>query len=140
NCRKWTCLSSPEDPRKFPFGTASLQVGRALVPTRSRSARLRDTFSHSTAPSPRGRLVCDSRGDERSRMGIMNRRNAFLGWTVWQVGKRTAKKKAKSVLPSVDTETRRPNKPAIIAGLATLGGVLMFWRKKTSDDGITPDG
>jgi len=73
-------------------------------------------------------------------MGIMNRRNAFLGWTVWQVGKRTAKKKAKSALPSVDTETRRPNKPAIIAGLATLGGVLMFWRKKTSDDGITPDG
>ncbi len=73
-------------------------------------------------------------------MGIMNRRNAFLGWTVWQVGKRAAKKKAKSALPSVDTETRRPNKPAIIAGLATLGGVLMFWRKKGSDDGITPGG
>ena len=71
-------------------------------------------------------------------MGIMNRRNAFLGWTVWQVGKRVAKKKAKSAVPTVDTATRRPNKPAIIAGLAALGGAVMFWRKKGSDGGITP--
>ena len=71
-------------------------------------------------------------------MGIMNRRNAFLGWTVWQVGKRVAKKKAKAAVPTVDSETKRPNKPAVIAGLAALGGVLMFWRKKSSDEGITP--
>ena len=71
-------------------------------------------------------------------MGIMNRRNAFLGWTVWQVGKRVAKKKAKAAVPTVDSETKRPNKPAIIAALAALGGVLMFWRKKSSDEGITP--
>ncbi len=71
-------------------------------------------------------------------MGIMNRRNAFLGWTVWQFGKRVAKRKAKSAVPTVDPETKRPNKPAIIAALATLGGVLMFWRKKSSQDGITP--
>jgi len=71
-------------------------------------------------------------------MGIMNRRNAVLGWTVWQVGKRVAKKKAKAAVPTVDTETKRPNKPAIIATLAALGGVLMFWRKKGSDEGTTP--
>ena len=71
-------------------------------------------------------------------MGIMNRRNAFLGWTVWQVGKRVAKKKAKAAVPTVDSETKRPNKPAIIATLAALGGVLMFWRKKGSDEGTTP--
>ena len=71
-------------------------------------------------------------------MGIVNRRNAFLGWTVWQVGKRAAKKKAKSALPTVEPGTRRPNKPAIIAGLAALGGAVMFWRKKGSDGGITP--
>lgn len=71
-------------------------------------------------------------------MGIMNRRNAFLGWTVWQVGKRVAKRKAKAAVPTVDAETRRPNKPAIIAALAAVGGALMFWRKKSSDDGITP--
>ena len=73
-------------------------------------------------------------------MGIMNRRNAVLGWTVWQVGKRAAKKKAKSALPTVESGTKRPNKPAIIAALAALGGALMFWRKKGSDGGTTPSG
>jgi len=71
-------------------------------------------------------------------MGIVNRRNAVLGWTVWQVGKRVAKKKAKSAVPGVDSETRRPNKPAIVAMLAAVGGVLMFWRKKSSDDESPP--
>jgi len=71
-------------------------------------------------------------------MGIVNRRNAVLGWTVWQVGKRVAKRKAKAALPGVDAESRRPNKPAIVAGLAAVGGVLMFWKKKSSDDGSPP--
>ena len=66
-------------------------------------------------------------------MGIVNRRNAVLGWTVWQVGKRVAKKKAKGAVPTVDAETKRPNKPAIVAALAAAGGALMFWRKKSSD-------
>lgn len=69
-------------------------------------------------------------------MGIMNKRNAVLGWTVWQLGKRAAKKKAKSALPTVDRETKKPNKPAILAAFAAVGAGLMFWRKKSSD----PDG
>jgi hypothetical protein len=73
-------------------------------------------------------------------MGIVNRRNAVLGWTVWQVGKRVAKRKAKEAVPGVDREKKRPNKPAIIAGLAAIGGVLMFWRKKSSDDELPPSG
>jgi hypothetical protein len=73
-------------------------------------------------------------------MGIVNRRNAVLGWTVWQVGKRVAKRKAKGAVPGVDPETKRPNKPAIIAGLAAVGGLLMFWRKKGSDEGVPPAG
>ena len=71
-------------------------------------------------------------------MGIVNRRNAVLGWTVWQVGKRVAKKKAKGAVPGVDTSTKRPNKSAIVAMVAAVGGVLMFWRKKSSDDGPPP--
>jgi hypothetical protein len=71
-------------------------------------------------------------------MGIVNRRNAVLGWTVWQVGKRVAKKKAKGALPAVDRERKRPNKPAIFAGLMAVGGVLMFWRKKGSDEESPP--
>jgi hypothetical protein len=71
-------------------------------------------------------------------VGIVNRRNAVLGWTVWQVGKRVAKKKAKGAVPSVDPETKRPNKPAIVAGLAAVGGLLMFWRMKGSGEGSPP--
>ncbi len=63
-------------------------------------------------------------------MGIVNRRNAVLGWAVWNVGKRAAKRKAKGAVPTVDPETKRPNKPAIISALAVVGGALMFWRKK----------
>jgi hypothetical protein len=63
-------------------------------------------------------------------MAIVNRRNAVIGWTVWQVGKRVARKKAKSAAPTVDTETKRPNKTAIAAGLAAVAGLLLFWRKK----------
>jgi hypothetical protein len=70
-------------------------------------------------------------------MGIVNRRNAVLGWTVWQVGKRAAKKKAKAAVPGVDRETMRPNKPAIVAAVAAAGAGLMFWHKKSSD-GTTP--
>ena len=32
-------------------------------------------------------------------MGIVNRRNAVLGWTVWKVGKRVAKRKVRDVMP-----------------------------------------
>jgi hypothetical protein len=71
-------------------------------------------------------------------MGIVNRRNAVLGWTVWQVGKRVAKKKAKGAVPTVDPETKRPNKPAIIAGVAAIGGALMAWRKKGSGEESPP--
>jgi hypothetical protein len=71
-------------------------------------------------------------------MGIVNRRNAVLGWTVWQVGKRVAKRKAKAAVPGVDAETKRPNKPAIVAALAALGGLLMLKRKKSPDDEPPP--
>jgi LPXTG-motif cell wall-anchored protein len=66
-------------------------------------------------------------------MGIVNKRNAVLGWLTWNVGKRVAKKKARSAVPAV--EGGKPNKPAIglAAGLAALGGALVFWRKKKGD-------
>ena len=64
-------------------------------------------------------------------MGIVNRRYAVLGWAAWQVGKRVARRKAKAAVPSVDPETKRPNKSAIAATLLALGAVLVFWRKKS---------
>jgi hypothetical protein len=67
-------------------------------------------------------------------MGVVNRRNAVLGWAVWQVGKRFAKKKAKTAVPTVDRESKRPNKPAIVSAVAAAGGALWFWRRKRGGD------
>ena len=66
-------------------------------------------------------------------MGIVNRRNAVMGWAAWEIGKRLAKRKAKAAVPSFDPETKRPNRPAIVAALAAVGGALMLWRKKSDD-------
>lgn len=67
-------------------------------------------------------------------MGIVNRRNALIGWAVVELSKRTAKQKAKDVVP-----TERPSgrvSAGIAAGVAAFFGVLAFWRRrKSSDDG-----
>ena len=65
-------------------------------------------------------------------MGIVNRRNAVLGWSVWKVGKRFAKRKAKGATPSV--EGGRPNKSLIAVALAGIAGALTFWRKRRGND------
>jgi hypothetical protein len=62
----------------------------------------------------------------------MNRRNALLGWTVWQVGKRVMKRKARAALPGLD-DSRRPKKRAVAAGLAGIGGALWFWRRRRAE-------
>ena len=67
-------------------------------------------------------------------MAIVNRRNAVLGWLAWRAGKRLAKRKARSAVPSIDTETRRPNRAAAaVAVLAAVGGALLFWRRRSDD-------
>jgi hypothetical protein len=65
-------------------------------------------------------------------VSIFNRRNAALGWFTWEVGKRFARKKAKSAVPGV--EEGRPNKSLIVSALAATGAVLFFWRRKRSDE------
>jgi hypothetical protein len=57
-------------------------------------------------------------------MGIVNRRNAVVGWAVLKVGKRAARKKAQDVAPSARTGG------VAAGGLAALGGLLLFWRRK----------
>jgi hypothetical protein len=64
-------------------------------------------------------------------MGIVNRRNALLGWSVWQIGKRAGRRKAKQV---VTPEGRRPGKRAVVSTLAAAGGALWFWRRRRGGD------
>ena len=67
-------------------------------------------------------------------MGIVNRRNAMLGWAAWKLGKRIAKRKARDAVPAIDAESKRPNASAIVAAVVALLGALWFWRR-TGEDG-----
>jgi hypothetical protein len=72
-------------------------------------------------------------------MAIVNRRNAVLGWTVWKVGKRVAKRKARDVVPRTGGRSRL-NKSALASLLAAVGGALFFWRKKSDGTAEKSDG
>jgi hypothetical protein len=66
-------------------------------------------------------------------VSVFNRRNAAVGWVTWLVGKRVLKKKAKGAVPSIDTETGKPNKSAIALLIASAVGVATFWKKRSED-------
>jgi hypothetical protein len=73
-------------------------------------------------------------------MGIMKKRNAVLGWAVWKIGKRIVKRKAKAVVPGTGGGgAGRSSKPAVVAGLAALGGALLFWRRKSGGNEPTQE-
>ena len=65
-------------------------------------------------------------------MGIVNRRNAVMGWAVWKVAKRVGKKKARDAVPGTGDHAGL-NKSAIATMAAAIGGALFFWRKKSGD-------
>ena len=69
-------------------------------------------------------------------MGIMNRRNAVLGWGVLKVAKRVGKKKAREALPGTGGRAG-VNKSALATIAAAIGGAIFFWRKKSGDTGPT---
>jgi hypothetical protein len=64
-------------------------------------------------------------------MSVLNKRNAVLGWAVWNVSKRVAKQKAKS---AASTDDGLPTKSAVAAAIAALGGALWFWRRRANAD------
>jgi hypothetical protein len=62
-------------------------------------------------------------------MAIVNRRNAFVGWIVTKAMKTVVRQKVAHAAPSPRTAG------AAAGALAALGGVLLFWKKKSSGDG-----
>ena len=62
-------------------------------------------------------------------MGIVNKRNAVVGWIAVKVGKRVVKKKAADAVPNARTGG------AAAGALAAVAGVLFFWRRSRKDDG-----
>ena len=67
-------------------------------------------------------------------MGIVNRRNAVLGWGVWKIGKKVAKRKAKAAVPGTG-EHAGLNKSALAGIAAAVSGAVFFWRKKSGGSG-----
>jgi hypothetical protein len=61
-------------------------------------------------------------------MGIVNKRNAVVGWVAVKVGKRVVKQKAAGAVPSARTGG------ALAGALAAVGGVLFFWRRKRGSE------
>lgn len=62
-------------------------------------------------------------------MTIVNRRNAVLGWGVWEVSKRTAKMRARRGKPFAQGGPSKPLIAVSVAGLASAASALA-WRKK----------
>ncbi len=66
-------------------------------------------------------------------MGIINKRNAIIGWAALGIGKRIAKRRAQNITESVaDTAGSRKGKvgAGILGAAAAATGVFLFWRKR----------
>jgi hypothetical protein len=70
-------------------------------------------------------------------MSVFNRRNAAVGWVTWMVGKRVLKRKAKDAVPTIDPESKKPNKSAVALLVASAAGLFTFIRKRKDDDSPT---
>jgi hypothetical protein len=69
-------------------------------------------------------------------MSIFNRRNALLGWGVWQLTKVAAKRKAKEAVPGAGDHAGL-NKSAMATIAAGIVAALFFWRKKSEESSST---
>jgi hypothetical protein len=73
-------------------------------------------------------------------MTVINRRNAVLGWAVWQFVTRAAKRRAKSAVPTGENGSKWRKRAAVAgAGAAAAGAAVVFWRKAGSDGASPPD-
>jgi hypothetical protein len=68
-------------------------------------------------------------------VSVINRKNAAVSWLTWVVTKRVVKKKAKDAVPTIDPQSKKPNRSAIALLLAGAAGALAFQRKRSGDGG-----
>ena len=102
---------------------------------------LRATLSQEAPPRRKGGVSFSGHEGYSRPVSILNRRNALLGWTVWQATKAIAKRKAKQAVPTVENGTGRKKKAAVAAAVVGAGAALMFWRKRASpENGSEPPG
>jgi hypothetical protein len=74
-------------------------------------------------------------------MGVVNRRNAILGWAVWKIATNVAKSKAKRAVPSSSNgdRSRVVKRAATVAvGFAAATGAAVYLRKALSGDDAPP--
>ena len=73
-------------------------------------------------------------------MGIVNRRNAVLGWAVWKIAQNVAKTKAKRAVPKgAGGRPRWAKRAAALAvGFAATTGAAIAVRKALSNDDAPP--
>ena len=69
----------------------------------------------------------------RRRNEVFNRRNAVMGYIAWQGWKKVLKMKARSTVPSVDRETKKPNRSAI--ALLVVGALMVATLKRKRSGG-----
>ena len=64
-------------------------------------------------------------------MGILNRRNAMIGWMVWQAARRLGKRRAKRALPGRRSAPAARSKSLLGLAFAAAGaGGAWFWRRR----------
>ena len=66
-------------------------------------------------------------------MSVINKRNAVMGWAVWNVMKRAGKRKARKATPTIEGSKR--NKSLVAVGLAATAGAfaLILGRRAATD-------
>jgi hypothetical protein len=70
----------------------------------------------------------------KHRNEVFNRRNAVMGYIAWQGWKKVLKMKARSTVPSVDPETKKPNRSAIALLVAGALTVATLKRKRSGGE------
>ena len=71
-------------------------------------------------------------GGYAAAVGIVNRRNAVMGWAVWKVAKRVGRKKARDAAPGV--EGGKPNKSLVAVVVAAAAGAFAFLRGRRGEE------